>query len=170
MVCLHIWRGFFLLPSEEFRFCVLARARVLPLCLCFIVFARACTAQWYGKVLVDDYNKVTPCWRPGRVATVTGAYSRCHCSARRSMPGAKLEPTRSRKPHVLFHSWMEQEHILVKVSCSISDALWVNELLSLSANFNSVSIVGRGLLHRLLMMYHIFSLKSIHKRLCITCP
>ena len=95
---------------------------------------------------MDSYNKVIPHWRPGRV--VTGAYGQCHRSARRSMPGAKLEPTRSRTLHVLFHSWMEQEHILVKVSCSISDALWVNgllnKLLSLSANSNSVSIVGQG--------------------------
>jgi len=85
-------------------------------------------------------------FRPGRA--VTGAYGQCHRSARRSMPGAKLEPTRSRTLHVLFHSWMEQEQILVKVSCSISDALWVNgllnKLLSLSANSNSVSIVGQG--------------------------
>jgi len=30
--------------------------------------------------------------------------------------------------HVLFHSWMEQEHILVRVSCSITDALWLMDL------------------------------------------
>ena len=156
-----------MLTSEEFRLCVLTRVfrTSLPLfhSFCLGLYSAVIWQGTCGRLQQSDIT-----FRPGRV--VTGAYGQCHRSARRSMPGAKLEPTRSRTLHVLFHSWMDQEQILVKVSCSISDALWVNgllnKLLSLLANFNSVHCRSE-LLHRLLMMYHIFSLKSIHKRLCI---
>ena len=101
--CLHIWRGLFCSLVRSFA-CVFWLEYFVPLCLCFIVFARACTVQWYGKALVDSYNKVIPHWRPGRV--VTGAYGQCQSPARRSMP---LEPTSLlRAAHFMFcsiHGW-----------------------------------------------------------------